>query len=120
MPSLPQPVALTAMQALALPAAAFAGMLDGGWCNDTTGAMLFWEERSLGFGEHTMCDWKDPPAGRTDHATTIHCTSIYLNGEEVIRMDPKSHAFQARLLTDGTLEVHFNDDAAITLTRCDF
>lgn len=111
--------ALVAIQALALPATAIATGLDGEWCNAEADGILFWEEHALGFGEHTMCDWQEPPAGRDALSTMIHCASIYLNGDEVVKMNPQSHRFNARLLADDRLEIQFNDDAPVTMTRCD-
>ena len=116
---LPGP-ALTASLALAWPAVGVASELDGEWCHPDWGSALFWEERSLGLGEHRICDWGDPPAGRTSLTTPIHCRSVYLDGDEVVEIDHKTHQFHAELHDNATLRVQFDDEDPVDMTRCDY
>ena len=118
LPFLPQ-AALVTLAVSSLPAAGAATGLDGEWCQPDWGTALFWEDRSLGLGEHRICDWDEPPAGRTDISTMIHCRQIYLNGDQVVETDHKTHRFRATAQGDDRLQIQFDDDAPVTLTRCD-
>ena len=112
--------ALVALQVSPLPAIGADLEINGAWCHPDWGAALFWEERSLGLGEHRMCDWEEPPAGRTAFTTDIHCRTVYLNGDEVVELDHKTHRFRAAHLADDRLQVQFDDDAPVEMTRCGF
>lgn len=117
--TIPPEPALAVGLALSWPASGAAAGLDGAWCHPDWGAALFWEERSLGLGEHRICDWDEPPAGRTALTTTIHCRSIYLNGDEVVEMDHETHQFRATLRAENLLQVQFDADDPVDMTRCD-
>ncbi|MCP5072821.1 MAG: hypothetical protein GY947_05925 [Rhodobacteraceae bacterium] len=93
---------------------------DGIWCHPEHGSALFWEERSLGLSEHTMCDWAEAPAGRATLNTKIHCAFIYLEEDgSARRINPVSHRFQATRLSAEKLQVQFNDEDPVVLTRCE-
>ena len=113
---------MTAAVALAAPVMALAGggTLTGAWCNED-GDTLYLDRDGLGTSEHTICDWETAPdLAASTHESRIYCRSIYLNGDEVVELNPQWLDLTARLTPDGMLEVRYGSDGAPTLlSRCE-
>ena len=107
---------LSAPFAQAETAASFAGE----WCHPDWGTALFWDAFGIGLGEHTICQWEAPPSADLFYSTALSCETMVPDGKGGWQgIDPKTHQFRATRLGDGTLEVQFNDEAPIPMTRCD-
>jgi hypothetical protein len=54
----------------------------GTWCPQGPGPMMFFEETGLGFGDHTICDWKaGPDISDTGFSGLLTCRNVYVTGE---------------------------------------
>lgn len=90
------------------------------WCHPDWGAALFWDAYGIGLGEHGVCDWAAPPSDAPVYRTTLTCATMVSDGQGGWQpTNPQTHAFAATLTDGGALEVQFNDDAPVVMTRCD-
>ena len=54
----------------------------GVWCPQGEGGLMYFEEHGLGFGDHTLCDWKEGPSfTETGFAGLLTCRNVYVTGE---------------------------------------
>jgi len=54
----------------------------GTWCPQGEGPLMFFEETGLGFGDHTLCDWKEGPEfAESGFSGVLTCRNVYVTGE---------------------------------------
>ena len=101
--------------------AVLAGPMDGEWCSEDWGQVMFWDRDALGIGEHRICEWAEKPEELVlSHATRTSCAQIYINGDEIHRTDAGTFEFSAEMRADGTMKVDFGlDDGPVILHPCE-
>ena len=97
-----------------------ANSFHGEWCHPEWGTALYWDAHGIGLGEHGICEWATAPGDDLFYETTLSCANMVPDGHGGWQpVNRRSHAFRATRLGDGTLEVQFDDETPVVMTRCD-
>lgn len=103
----------------AMPAASGDYWLYAQWCDQKGEERMIVEASGVGFSEHTICQWTaGPPTGDLVQ-TTVSCASVYLNGEETVRMDEKMVGLEARKGDPDQITVTVEGEPPSVFLRCE-
>ena len=113
------PILAAVMGTAAMPAASADHWLYAEWCDAKGEERMVVEASGVGFSEHTICQWTaGPPTGDTV-VTTVSCASVYLNGEETVRMDEKMVGLEARRGDPDKITVTVEGEPPSVFLRCE-
>lgn len=111
--------ALFVTVALAAPAAEAADhWLVGDFCSPNGEERMIVEMSGLGFNEHTVCTWNAGPPSGDSVDVTAACANVYLNGEEVVRMDERTVRVEAARSMPDEATVTVAGQPPATWRRC--
>ena len=115
----------TVVALLALPHMAWAGTwLDGVWCEEAPSEgpaeRIFVDEFGIGFNEHTICDWSNPPTNESMYRTVLSCRNIHLlDGEPVVTMVHEDSEMRLVRIAADRISVRFDDNQPpVQFRRC--
>lgn len=91
----------------------------GVWCSEDEREILYWEKNSIGFNEHTICEFDAPLASGSHRTMTLACANIYFQGDEIVRAFEKTVLFEAFYIPPNRLKVIIDgNQTAILYNRC--
>ncbi len=89
------------------------------WCTQNGGELLYLEQNSIGFNEHTVCELQSPLVAASSIKTQINCANIYFVDGEVVRAFEKTVLFKAQFLAPDELHVTTNSsNEPVVYRRC--
>ncbi len=89
----------------------------GTWCSDDGREILYMEQNSIGFNEHTVCELPAPLTIASEVKMEISCANIYFDGDEIIREFEETFLFAARFFAPDQLTIIMDKSAEPTMFR---
>ena len=113
------PLLAAVMGTATTPAASADYWLYTEWCDAKGEERMSVEASGVGFSEHTICQWTSGPPSGDQVATKISCASVYLNGEETVRMDERMVGLEARKGNPDNITVMVEGEPPSVFLRCE-
>lgn len=113
------PVLAAVIASAAMQAASPDYWLYAEWCDEKGEERMVVEPTGVGFSEHTICQWTSGPPAGDQVATKISCASVYLNGNETVRMDERMVGLEARKGDPDKITVTVEGEPQSVFLRCE-
>ena len=83
----------------------------GVWCAPEGRGVVYIEDDSIGFNEHTICDLEIPLAGAKTIETELNCKNVYSYDGGTVEAFETTVAFSAELVSETLLSVMIDESA---------
>lgn len=113
------PVFTAVIGTVAMPAGSADYWLYAQWCDEKGEERMSVEASGVGFSEHTICQWTAGPPKGDLVETAVQCASVYLNGDEIVRMDERMVKLVARKGNPDRVTVTVEGEPSTVFLRCE-
>jgi len=87
------------------------------WVSVGEEQIMYLEQNSVGFNEHTVCTPKSPFPNSLEFRVKISCANFYFEEGKTIRAFEERKMFGAKYIAPNSLEITFDSEAEPVLYR---